>query len=37
MSFWKEGDVMNLYPHQKQGLKATEGMNHVAYFWDMGL
>ena len=28
---------MKLYEHQKQGLEATEGMNHVAYFWDMGL
>ena len=28
---------MKLYPHQIEGLKATEGMNHVAYYWDMGL
>lgn len=28
---------MQLYQHQIDGLKATEGMNHVAYFWDMGL
>ena len=28
---------MKLYQHQIDGLKATEGMNHVAYFWDMGL
>ena len=28
---------MKLYPHQIDGLKATEGMNHVAYYWDMGL
>lgn len=28
---------MKLYPHQTEGLKATEGMNHVAYYWDMGL
>lgn len=27
----------NLYPHQIDGLKATEQMNHVAYYWDMGL
>lgn len=28
---------MKLYQHQTDGLKATEGMNHVAYYWDMGL
>ncbi len=28
---------MKLYKHQIDGLKATEGMNHVAYYWDMGL
>lgn len=28
---------MKLYPHQIEGLKATENMNHVAYYWDMGL
>jgi SNF2 family DNA or RNA helicase len=28
---------MQLYQHQIEGLEATEGMNHVAYFWDMGL
>lgn len=28
---------MKLYQHQVDGLKATEGMNHVAYYWDMGL
>ena len=28
---------MKLYPHQIEGLKATEGMNRVAYYWDMGL
>lgn len=28
---------MKLYQHQIEGLKATEGMNHVAYYWDMGL
>lgn len=28
---------MRLYQHQIEGLKATEGMNHVAYYWDMGL
>lgn len=28
---------MKLYQHQIEGLEATEGMNHVAYYWDMGL
>lgn len=28
---------MKLYQHQIDGLKATEGMNHVAFYWDMGL
>jgi hypothetical protein len=28
---------MKLYAHQIEGLKATEGMNHVAFYWDMGL
>lgn len=28
---------MNLYPHQIDGLKQTEKMDHVAYYWDMGL
>lgn len=28
---------MKLYPHQIEGLKNTEGMNRVAYYWDMGL
>lgn len=28
---------MQLYEHQIEGLKATEGMDHVAYYWDMGL
>lgn len=28
---------MKLYPHQIEGLKKTEGMNRVAYYWDMGL
>lgn len=27
----------NLFQHQIDGLKATEGMEHVAYYWDMGL
>lgn len=26
-----------LYEHQKEALKITEGQNHVAYYWDMGL
>lgn len=29
--------MINLYPHQVEGLKQTEGLNRVAYFWDMGL
>lgn len=28
---------MNLYPHQKDALKATSGRNRVAYYLDMGL
>lgn len=28
---------MNLYEHQKKGLEVTDGLNHVAYYWDMGL
>ena len=28
---------MKLYQHQIDGLKNTESMNHVAYYWDMGL
>lgn len=28
---------MKLYEHQKQGLEATKELNHVAYYWDMGL
>ncbi len=28
---------MKLYEHQKQGLEATKDLNHVAYYWDMGL
>ena len=28
---------MQLYQHQIEGLESTEGMNHVAYFWEMGL
>lgn len=27
---------MDLYPHQIQGLKETEDLDHVAYYWDMG-
>lgn len=26
-----------LYQHQIDGLEATKGKNHVAYYWDMGL
>lgn len=26
-----------LYPHQKEGLKQVENLNHVAFYWDMGL
>lgn len=28
---------MKLYKHQVEGLEKTKGMNHVAYYWDMGL
>lgn len=28
---------MKLYEHQKQGLEATKELNHVAFYWDMGL
>ena len=28
---------MNLYPHQKETLERSEGLNRVAYYWDMGL
>ena len=28
---------MKLYKHQVEGLENTKGMNHVAYYWDMGL
>ena len=28
---------MKLYQHQIEGLKKSESMNHVAYYWDMGL
>lgn len=28
---------MKLYEHQKQGLEATKDLNHVAFYWDMGL
>lgn len=28
---------MNLYPHQNEALKLTEGKNRVAYYLDMGL
>lgn len=34
---WKEGDLMQLYPHQIQVLKDTADKNRVAYFLDMGL
>jgi SNF2 family DNA or RNA helicase len=29
--------MINLYPHQKAALNATEGQNRVAYYLDMGL
>lgn len=28
---------MNLYQHQIDGLAAAKGLNHVAFYWDMGL
>lgn len=28
---------MKLYKHQVEGLEKTKCMNHVAYYWDMGL
>lgn len=28
---------MKLYPHQEEALKASQAMNRVAYYWDMGL
>lgn len=28
---------MKLYEHQIKGLEQTKNMNHVAYYWDMGL
>lgn len=31
------GDLMKLYPHQVKVLKATENLNKVAFFMDMGL
>lgn len=29
--------MVNLYPHQVEALKLTEGRNRVAYYYDMGL
>lgn len=29
--------MVNLYPHQKQALDSTKGLNKVAYYLDMGL
>jgi SNF2 family DNA or RNA helicase len=29
--------MIKFYPHQEQGLKDTEHLNRVAYYWDMGL
>lgn len=26
-----------LYPHQKEGLRQAENLNHIAFYWDMGL
>lgn len=37
MLIWKEGDEMNLYPHQIAGLKQAANFNKVAFYWDMGL
>ena len=28
---------MKLFPHQIEGLNVCKGMNHVAFYWDMGL
>ena len=28
---------MKLYPHQIEGLEKANGLNHVAFYWDMGL
>lgn len=28
---------MKLYKHQIEGLEKTKDMNHIAYYWDMGL
>ena len=28
---------MNLYPHQSEALVQSNGLNRVAYYWDMGL
>lgn len=28
---------MKLFVHQKQGLEAVKDLNHVAFYWDMGL
>lgn len=28
---------MNLYPHQSEGLEAVKDLDHVAFYWDMGL
>lgn len=28
---------MKLYPHQSDGLKAVQDLDHVAFYWDMGL
>lgn len=37
MSVWKEGDCMNLFPHQQQAMDRTRTFNNVAFFHDMGL
>ena len=31
------GDEVELLPHQTEALKASKGLNRVAYYWDMGL
>jgi SNF2 family DNA or RNA helicase len=28
---------MKLYPHQSEGLEAVKNLDHVAFYWDMGL
>jgi len=28
---------MKLYEHQEKGLEAVKDLDHVAFYWDMGL